>query len=451
MKEDSKMAAASEAIRLFKAEDVDTWFRSGERQIFLSDILDPGNSESMSVGFARYGPGESNEWVVTYDEALIVTRGAYSVTSADGVEATARAGEVIFLRKGTPVVYSAKQEGADVVYVTYPHWMDAQRQSKHAGFLETFQPADGPPPPSNDGATTDAVALLQRLFGPLERGESGDFQPFYDALADDVEHKLSVGTLRGKQAVVDYFEGGGETVEFRPFETPLEYHGGGDRAVIVGDETFKVKASGVTHRAEWAWTVDVRDGLITRIVEIQHLSPGVAEAIRAIVSTAQSGQERTASERAAPPDAVQPGGEGQSDAVALIRSIYDQQERGEPEGFQRFSDALAEEVVFTTPVGEVRGKQAVIGYFSNAASTLDFDIFVRPLEYFGDGNRVVQVGGEIFTLKDTGATHEADWAWIFDVEDGHITRILAIQDLSGVADEVTEALNRARKEGALSR
>jgi ketosteroid isomerase-like protein len=102
--------------------------------------------------------------------------------------------------------------------------------------------------------------------------------------------------------------------------------------------------------------------------------------------------------------------------------------------------------VLTTPVGEVRGNQVVIGYFSNAAATLEFDIFVRPLEHFGDGNRVVQLGAEIFTVKETGATHEADWAWVFDVEDGHITRILAIQDLSGVAHEVAEALAKAQTE-----
>lgn len=66
--------------------------------------------------------------------------------------------------------------------------------------------------------------------------------------------------------------------------------------------------------------------------------------------------------------------------------------------------------MLTTPVGEVRGKQAVIGYFTNAAATLEYDSFVRPLEYYGDGSRVVQVGAEIFTVKATGATHEADWA-----------------------------------------
>jgi hypothetical protein len=34
---------------------------------------------------------------------------------------------------------------------------------------------------------------------------------------------------------------------------------------------------------------------------------------------------------------------------------------------------------------------------------------------------------------------------VFDVEDGRITQILAIMDLSGVADEVAEALDKAQK------
>jgi len=274
------MSALSQGISKFTPDDVDTWYRSGDRRIYLSDVVDPSNSHSMSVGFARYAPGESNEWVVTYDEALIVTKGAYTVTSAEGVETTARAGEVIFLRAGTPVVYSAKEEGAEVVYVTYPHWMKAQKASEHAALLDTFQPSQDRPERS------DAVALLRSIYDPLERGESHDLQPFFDAMADDV--------------------------------------------------------------------------------------------------------------------------------------------------------------VLETSVGGVRGKQAVIGYFAHAAAALEFNIFVRPLEYFGDGNRVVQVGGEIFTVKETGATHEAEWAWVFDVHDGRITRILAIMDLSGVADEVAEALTKAQ-------
>jgi ketosteroid isomerase-like protein len=98
------------------------------------------------------------------------------------------------------------------------------------------------------------------------------------------------------------------------------------------------------------------------------------------------------------------------------------------------------------PVGEARGKRAVIGYFAHGAATLEFDPFVRPLEYFAEGNRVVQLGEEIFRVKATGATHRAEWAWVFDVHDGRITRILAIEDLTGVADEVAEALRQAQEE-----
>jgi hypothetical protein len=37
---------------------------------------------------------------------------------------------------------------------------------------------------------------------------------------------------------------------------------------------------------------------------------------------------------------------------------------------------------------------------------------------------------------------------VFDVEDGRISRILAIQDLSGVTDEVAEALAKAQKDAS---
>jgi ethanolamine utilization protein EutQ len=275
---------AAAGIRRFTADDVQSWSQAEGRRILLADVVDAGNSDSMSVGFARYAPGESNEWVVTYDEALIVTRGAFSVSSADGRKTTAAAGELIFLDKGTSVTYSAEDSGADVVYVTYPHWIDAQQRSEHAGLLDTFHPAGEPP-------AKDAVALLRDIYDPLERGESESFQPFFDALADDVVFKTPVGELRGKQAVVDYFVGAGETMEFRPFDAPLEYFRDGDRVVIVGDETFRVKRTGATHHADWAWIYDVRDGLITRIKAIEDLS-GVADAIREVIAKAESGQMR---------------------------------------------------------------------------------------------------------------------------------------------------------------
>jgi ethanolamine utilization protein EutQ len=123
-------------------EDVTTWWQAGDRRVFIADVLDSSNSASMSVGFARYDRGATNEWIVTYDQALIVTNGALTVRSADGV-ITAKTGEVIFLTEGTKVVYEGDEDGTQVVYVTFPHWWDVHRDSDHAHLLAKLRPIRG--------------------------------------------------------------------------------------------------------------------------------------------------------------------------------------------------------------------------------------------------------------------------------------------------------------------
>jgi ketosteroid isomerase-like protein len=59
----------------------------------------------------------------------------------------------------------------------------------------------------------------------------------------------------------------------------------------------------------------------------------------------------------------------------------------------------------------------------------------------GDGDQVVIVGDETFRVKETGVTHEADWAWVYEVHDGLITRILAIEDLSGIEDTIRQVVS----------
>ncbi|HEX6011833.1 MAG TPA: hypothetical protein VFY87_08540 [Geminicoccaceae bacterium] len=139
------MATAKNGVTLFTPNDVRTWYQPEGRRIFLGDVPDEQSSDTMGVGFARYAPAQANEWVVTYDEALIVTKGAYTVTAKDGTKTTAKPGEVIYLTEGTKVVYSADEE-TEVVYVTYPTWMDAHRRSKHARLLDIYHPIQGGPP-----------------------------------------------------------------------------------------------------------------------------------------------------------------------------------------------------------------------------------------------------------------------------------------------------------------
>jgi ethanolamine utilization protein EutQ (cupin superfamily) len=119
------------SVQHLTIEDPTTWYQAGDRQVFIADVLDSSNSASMSVGFGRYDKGAAKEWIVACDQAVIVTKGVLTVRSVDGT-VTAKAGEVVFLTEGTKVVYEGEQTGTEVVYVTYPHWWDVQRESEHA-------------------------------------------------------------------------------------------------------------------------------------------------------------------------------------------------------------------------------------------------------------------------------------------------------------------------------
>jgi ethanolamine utilization protein EutQ len=127
------------SVRHFTAADA-RFHQYADRPIFVGDVLDASNSPSMSAGFYRNRrKGGSNAWVVTYDEVLVVTKGALTVRYEGGAK-TARAGEIIVLAKGTAVAYEAAEDDTEVVYVTYPHWMDAQLASPHAHLLEAYRP-----------------------------------------------------------------------------------------------------------------------------------------------------------------------------------------------------------------------------------------------------------------------------------------------------------------------
>jgi ethanolamine utilization protein EutQ len=114
------------------------WYRRGSQQLRLADAIDGADGAAMTVGFARYAAGESNEWTMSYDEALIVTKGRFAVDHG-GTTTTAETGEVLYLSSGTDLVYRAEAD-SEVVYVSYPHWFEATQHSPHAGRLDEFQP-----------------------------------------------------------------------------------------------------------------------------------------------------------------------------------------------------------------------------------------------------------------------------------------------------------------------
>lgn len=129
-------------------------------------------------------------------------------------------------------------------------------------------------------ATTNNIALARTVM------TAESLQPMFDHLAEDVVLTVTIppgtplsGEFRGKPAVVDYFGRLGEIGEFSPFERPLEYFGNGDRVVVLGEERIKVHKTGADTSSAFAFVLDFRDGLITRLLMIEDTS-AVAEAYR---------------------------------------------------------------------------------------------------------------------------------------------------------------------------
>jgi ethanolamine utilization protein EutQ len=113
------MTEAPAPIQHLTAGKVATWYQHDDVEMAVGDAVDPGSSAPLVIGYARYRKGATNQLTtLPYDEALIITRGVFTVRRADGV-ATARAGEVIFHRAGATVIYQA-DEDAEMVYVSYP-------------------------------------------------------------------------------------------------------------------------------------------------------------------------------------------------------------------------------------------------------------------------------------------------------------------------------------------
>jgi ethanolamine utilization protein EutQ len=281
--------AMAKVVSGYAPDDVPTWQQSERRQVFIGDVVDGSNGEAMGVGFARYAPGSSNEWKVTYDEVLVVTSGSFSVVSAGG-QRTAKAGELIYLRKGTDLTYAAGEEGAELVYVMHPQYAAAvaELEAKRPDLVATFHPIEGTPERFADGPAAENIAFLRQIWDPFERDESADLGPFFDALADDVEFAIpATGVLRGKEAVRRYFEEEPTLMEAHPFERPLEYFGAGNRVVQLGSETFRVKRTGRTHQADWTWVYEFRQGRIARILVIQDLS-GIEDVVAEAAAAAQA-------------------------------------------------------------------------------------------------------------------------------------------------------------------
>lgn len=124
-------------VTSYGVQDVAEWWQARGVGMKIGDAVDHTSDHgSLSVGFARYAKGAENAWTVSYDEALVITKGRFTVETKDGAH-TADAGEVIVLDSGSEVVYRADEE-TELVYVTHPHWFEATETGPHAAQLDAY-------------------------------------------------------------------------------------------------------------------------------------------------------------------------------------------------------------------------------------------------------------------------------------------------------------------------
>lgn len=86
----------------------------------------------------------------------------------------------------------------------------------------------------------------------------------------------TAGTRRGRDAVRQFFGTVAELFDFQRFE-PKEFIAQGDRVVVLGEDTVRVKATGTVLDSEWAHAFSVKNGKIVTFNEYVDTGAIVAE------------------------------------------------------------------------------------------------------------------------------------------------------------------------------
>jgi hypothetical protein len=93
---------------------------------------------------------------------------------------------------------------------------------------------------------------------------------------------------------------------------------------------------------------------------------------------------------------------------------------------------LAEDLTFCVAIGgdtpiclEDSGKQPVVDYFTVLGGLVTF----WQMDYTVRGDQLIAWGKESFTIENCGIEGGCEFALVFDISDGLITRFLVVEDL----------------------
>ena len=113
------------------------------------------------------------------------------------------------------------------------------------------------------------VQIVKDFFAAM-RGS--DKQRLLALVAEDIEWIIPgedwplAGTHRGREGLADMLQKASEEVE-TTYPEPPEFVAQGDRVLVVGVATGKIKATNRTFKDDWVFAITVRNGKLTKIRE----------------------------------------------------------------------------------------------------------------------------------------------------------------------------------------
>jgi uncharacterized protein len=118
-------------------------------------------------------------------------------------------------------------------------------------------------------SSKENVQTVKKFFEAMGHGNK---QGLLALAAEDVEWIIPgedwplAGTHRGHAGLRDVLQKASETME-TSFSGPPEYVAQGDRVLMIGSATGRIKATNRTFEDDWVFAITVRDGKVTNIRE----------------------------------------------------------------------------------------------------------------------------------------------------------------------------------------
>ena len=118
-------------------------------------------------------------------------------------------------------------------------------------------------------STQENVRIVKDLFAAMGRG---DRQGLLALSAEDIEWIIPgegwplAGTRRGHAELAAVLQKGSEEVAMT-YPEPPEFVAQGDRVLVVGVATGKIKATNKPFKDNWVFDITVRNGKVTKIRE----------------------------------------------------------------------------------------------------------------------------------------------------------------------------------------